>query len=86
MPASQAVAFASAARCDSDASGPVSPCNAMMSQTASVVSLSLIGGRLREKLPRAVVALLLDDFVRDSPETLFWTLIERGATTVPRRP
>ena len=43
---SQAIAFDSAARCGSGASGPVSPSSAMMIQAASVVWLSLIGGRL----------------------------------------
>jgi len=43
---SQASAFDSAARCDAGASSPVSPASAMMIQAASVVWLSLIGGRL----------------------------------------
>ncbi|HWE36422.1 MAG TPA: hypothetical protein VG406_07600 [Isosphaeraceae bacterium] len=45
--ASHAIALDSAARCDSGELGPVSPCKAMMIQAASVVRLSLIGGRLR---------------------------------------
>src|SRR5439155_11551216 len=44
---SQATAFDSAARCAFGESGPVSPCSAMMIQAASVVWLSLIGGRRR---------------------------------------
>src|SRR6476646_8923006 len=44
---SQTTAFASASRCDSGASGPDCPWSAMMIQAASVVWLSLIGGRRR---------------------------------------
>src|SRR6476620_2447036 len=44
---SQAIAFESAARCDSGESAPTSPWSAMTIQAASVVWLSLIGGRLR---------------------------------------
>src|SRR5271167_2610372 len=43
---SHATAFASAERCGSGASGPVSPCKARIFHAASVVWLSLIGGRL----------------------------------------
>jgi hypothetical protein len=43
---SQAIALDSATRRDAGASGPVSPCKAIMIQAASVAWLSLIGGRL----------------------------------------
>ncbi len=77
---SQAIAFDSAARCDSGASGPVSPCK-RHDDPGGVGGLAFVDRRSPEsgkELPRTVWLLLLDDFLRDQLQALFLSLFQRG--------
>ena len=77
---SQAIAFDSAARCDSGASGPVSPCE-RHDDPGGVGGLAFVNRRSPEsgkELPRTVWLLLLDDFLRDQLQALFLSLFQRG--------
>ena len=73
-------AFASAARRDSGASGPVSPCK-RHDDPGGVGDLALVDRRPPEggeELPRAVRLLLLDDLLRDQLQALFLPLRQFG--------
>ncbi len=77
---SQAIAFDSAARCDSGASGPVAPCE-RQDDPGGVGGLAFVDRRPPEggkELPRAVGLLLLDDLLRDQLQALFLPLGQRG--------